>query len=317
MFTKEKLEFIMLVGTPASGKTTATAKYIAMGYEVFSSDDVRAEIQAKIERGELVIPSNATLNSLVFEAIKARIIQALKAGRSVVFDATNLGRRRRMNFKSALYKIDCVKICMIFITSVEECIKRNALREGIARVPDDAMYRMFCSFECPNYWEGWDKIIPVVDKVPYEFDYQQTVGFSQDNPHHTLSLDGHMEAAYKYAVEQGFNETVQKMAKIHDIGKVYTKAFENRKGEKTEVAHFYGHENYGAYLYLTESCCGKQLTQEQFNQILYETNLINCHMRPLNVWRDCPRVKEKDKKLFGEQFFNDLIHLNCCDKAAH
>lgn len=317
MADNEKLEFVAFVGVPASGKTTEAEKYRKKGYEIYSSDVVRADIEAEIARGETVIPNNSNLNATVFERIKKLAIESLKEGRSVVLDATNLGRKRRMNFKKSLYKIDCVKTCVLFITSASVCIERNALRQGDARVPDEAIYKMFCSFECPNYWEGWNNIVPVIDDVSYSFDFEKTLSFSQDNPHHTLTLGEHMQAAYRYAVENGFSEEVQKVAIIHDMGKFYTKRFENGRGEKTETAHFYGHENYGAYLYLTQSCCGKTLTKEQFEKILYETCLINCHMRPLNVWRDNDVVKEKDKKLFGEPFFTDLINLNKCDRFAH
>ena len=317
MTTNEKLEYVEFVGPPASGKTTETEKYRQNGYDIFSSDDIRAEIQVKIDNGEFIIPDNTNLNALVFDTINKLTVQSLKNGKSVVVDATNLGRKRRMNFKRSLYKIDCLKTCVIFITSIDECMRRNALRFGKARVPDEAMYGMFCSYECPNYWEGWDNIIPVIDDKPFTFDFSKTIGFSQDNPYHTLTLDEHMQAAHRFAVESGFNPTVQKVARYHDIGKLYTKRFENRRGERTEKAHFYGHENYGAYLYLTEMCCGKTISQEEFKQILYETNLINCHMRPLNLWSENNVVREKDKKLFGESFFEDLINLNKCDKAAH
>ncbi len=317
MDTDNNLEFVMFVGPPASGKTTEAQRYREIGYEIYSSDEVRADIEAKVKRGETTIPCNANLNAVVFETIKRSVMCSLKEGRSVVFDATNLGRKRRMNFKKSLGRINCKKTCVLFITSVDECNRRNALRLGNARVPDEAMYKMFCSFECPNYWEEWDKIIPIIDKEPFSFDFSKVIDFSQDNPHHTLTLGGHMKAAYKYAVDNGFSSVVQKTAQYHDIGKFYTKRFENRRGEKTEVAHFYGHENYGAYLYLTEFCCARELTQGAFEQILYETNLINCHMRPLNLWRENAVVMEKDKKLFGERFFADLIELNKCDKAAH
>nr|MBR6778351.1 ATP-binding protein [Clostridia bacterium] len=317
MDTKENLEFIMLMGIPASGKSTAAAEYKKRGYAVFSSDEIRAETEEKLKSGALVMPSNTNLNAMVFDHIKALTVKALKEGQSVVLDATNLGRKRRMNFKNALGRIPCVKICMLFITSPKECSRRNELREGAAKVPEEAMYRMFCGFECPNFWEGWDKIIPVADSIPYRFEYEKTVGFPQETPHHSLTLDEHMQAAYALAAERGFSERVQKVAKCHDIGKLYTKRFENRRGERTEWAHFYGHENYGAYLYLAENCCGKDLTEEEFKAILYETNLINCHMRPLTVWKDSVSAREKDKRLFGEEFFQDLVDLNICDKAAH
>ena len=314
---EKKTEFIMLVGLPASGKSTLAENYRKGGYTVFSSDVVRAEIEEKIERGEFVMPSNNSLNGVVFDTVIKQARELLKQGISVVVDATNLARKRRMNFKRWLYKIDCVKKCVFMITPVSVCMARNALRTGDARVPDEAMYKMICSFECPNYWEGWDEIVPIVHEEPYAFDFEKTKGFTQETPHHSLTLYEHMAAAQKYVKEQGGSEMLQKVAIYHDIGKYYTKRFENRLGEPSQFAHFYNHENYGAYLYLTEMCCGKTLDKEQFEQVLYETCLINCHMRPLRLWGREPSVREKDQRLFGEEFFSDLVALNAADRAAH
>ncbi|MBR3864404.1 MAG: AAA family ATPase [Clostridia bacterium] len=314
---QKSVEFIMLVGLPGSGKSTFTAKYSEMGYKILSSDVVRAHFVKQIENGELKLPTNTNLNAFVFDNIKMQAISALNEGVSVVFDATNLGRKRRINFRKSLYKINCVKKCILFITPIEECLRRNNLREGYARLPYEAMYKMFCNFECPSYFEGWDEIIPITYDIPYEFDFNLIKGFSQDNPHHTLSLDGHINMAYEIAVKNNYSQEVQTALKYHDIGKFYTKKFENFRGEKTEIAHFYGHEGYSAYLFLTEHCSNKELTKEQFNKILYITNLINCHMRPLTVWKNSDNAKEKDKRLFGDKFFFDLIDLNNCDRLAH
>lgn len=310
-------ELIMFVGIPGCGKSTKAREYKEKGYEILSSDEVRAEVLAEIETGNFTVPNNASLNSVVFDRIGSRAAAFLKDGRSVVLDATNLSRKRRILFKRAVYKIDCVKKCVLFVVSPAVLYQRNKNRNGAARVPDEVMYKMLCSFECPYYWEGWTEISVVCDDTPYTFDFAAAKVLSQDNPHHTLTVGDHMEAAVNYAREHAFGERIEHVAAYHDIGKFYTKRFENFKGERTETAHFYGHECYGAYLYLVEHCCGKSLTSEQFNDVLYNANLINCHMRPLRVWRDSPAAKERDKELFGEQFFSDLLKVNECDKEAH
>ena len=70
-------------------------------------------------------------------------------------------------------------------------------------------------------------------------------------------------------------------------------------------------------LYLAEMCCGKHLCAEEFQQVLYEANLINCHMRPLTYWNQNAGGKEKDIALFGAAFVEDLTKLNLADRAAH
>ena len=40
----------------------------------------------------------------------------------------------------------------------------------------------------------------------YKFPFEMTNGFSQDNPHHTLDLFGHMESAKNFAIENGYSK---------------------------------------------------------------------------------------------------------------
>lgn len=310
-------ELIMLVGIPACGKSTLTKKYREQGYYILSSDEIRLQI-AKEQCWEPYDQSIlGQLNGMVFEYIRKTASALLKDGKNVVLDATNLGRKKRKNLLSHLNRTHCKKICVFFIIHKDICIARNKNREGYARVPDDSMETMLRNFEAPYYWEGWDEIIPIINDTPYQFPMEETKSFNQDNPHHTKTLFEHMDSAYQYGVENNYPDYILKVLKYHDIGKYYTKAFLNRRGETTEIAHYYGHENYGAYIYLTEMCCGKDLTKEEFDQILYEANLINCHMRPLNIWRDSPNAKKNDKELFGEKFIEEIMLINQADRFAH
>ena len=310
-------ELVMLVGIPASGKSTLTNKYKEKGYTILSSDEIRYQIAKEKMYNPYDNEVIGELNRTVFEYVRKTTFNLLKEGKSVVFDATNLGRKKRKNFLSNINRTKCKKICVLFITPREICIERNKQREGYARVPDEAMENMLRNFECPYYWEGWDEIIPIINETSYTFPFDETVGFNQDNPHHTYSLFDHMDIARRYGVDNNYPDHIVKALKYHDIGKLYTKAFKNRRGETTEIAHYYGHENYSAYLYLTEMCCGKNLTKEEINQILYETNLINCHMRPLNIWKDSPNALKNDKELFGEKFIEEIILFNKADRFAH
>lgn len=311
------MELIFFVGIPASGKSTYAAQYRQKGYTVLSSDAIRDELTGGIPLEALPPKDHASLNARVFETIRRETAASLQRGQSVVVDATNLNRKRRISFLKQFQKFDCTRICHLFITPVPVCMERNALRSGAARVPDQAMHRMLCNFECPNYWEGWDEIIPAICPIPYEFPFVEIRNFPQDNPHHALTLDAHMDAAARYCAEYRSGPMLERVARCHDIGKLYTKAFCNSRGVPTEDAHYLGHDSYGAYLYLTQMCCGRQPAPEEFRQILYETNLINCHMRPLTAWSGSGTPSEKDLALFGEAFLADLLMLHRADRAAH
>ena len=310
-------EIAMFVGVPAGGKSTKSREYREKGYVILSSDDIRAAIVA--ENPELMHEdgNNDRLHSLVFEEVRKKAVTLLKSGVCVVVDATNLRRKKRMAFIRNLGSTPCRKKCVLFITPREICLERNARREGVARVPDEAMKRMFSSFECPGYYEGWDEIEPVIQDTPYRFPFEETYGFEQDNIYHSLTLHGHLDATRKYAQDKGFPPHIVEVAYYHDIGKLYVKEFKNRRGEATNTAHYYDHENYSAYLYLTEKCCGRELTPALFEDILYKTQLINCHMRPMNFWRNVPKGRDKDKALFGERFIADIDMLHEADRAAH
>lgn len=310
-------EVVMFVGIPASGKSTTSRKYSEKGYVILSSDDIRAVIVS--EHPELVHEDghNDQLHSLVFEHVRKEVIRLLKKGISVVVDATNLRRKKRIAFIRNLGRVVCHKKCVLFITPREVCLERNSRREGVARVPDAAMKRMFSSFECPGYYEGWDEIETVISEIPYRFPFEETYDFAQDNIYHSLTLHGHLDATKKYAQNKGFPPHIVEVAYYHDIGKLYVKEFKNRCGDTTETAHYYDHENYSAYLYLTEKCCGKELTDALLDEILYNTQLINCHMRPMNRWRSSTKGRKKDTDLFGEEFIADIDMLHEADRAAH
>lgn len=311
------MELIMFVGIPASGKSTQSAFYREQGYLILSSDEIREGLMEGADLECLNEKERSHIHSRVFEVIRKRAGDALKQGRSVVVDATNLSRKRRMSFLEQFRRFSCVKKCVLFITPAEVCMERNRKRTGSARVPEDGMLRMLCNFECPNYWEGWDEIVPVADTTPYQFPFAEIRGLQQDNPHHSLTLDEHMAAAVRHCREQGYGEMLERVAAYHDIGKLYTRQYRNTRGEPTVHAHYLGHDNYGAYLYLTEMCCGKDLSGEDFRKVLYEASLINCHMRPLAHWRWVDGAEEKDRKLFGKDFISDLLALHEADRAAH
>ena len=313
----QPLEFVMLVGIPACGKSTLSKEYLEKGYTVLSSDQIRIELAGNEEVFQLEQRELNELNGKVFEYIRKKAYECLKAGKSVLIDATNLGRKKRKNFVSHIRRVKCNKKCIFFITHKDICFERNQARTGIARVPDYNMNNMLRNFEAPYYWEGWDEIVPIIDNTPYSFPFEEAKTFNQDNPYHHHTLFDHMDIARQYAVDNNFADYIVKALKYHDVGKLYVKEFKNRRGEETKFAHYYGHENYSAYLYLMEMCCGKELTDEEFKQILYEANLINCHMRPLVVWKDTPSAKKNDKELFGEQFMSDLMQFHEADRFAH
>ena len=128
-----KPTFVMLVGLPASGKTTY-AKTLKEndGYEHFSSDELRLSLGFGPGEG-----SGAVFQKML-EGSKA----ALQEGKSVIYDATNLSRKRRIHCLETLKSIICTKKCIIFAEPYELCLERNSKRDNFARVPNARMKDM-------------------------------------------------------------------------------------------------------------------------------------------------------------------------------
>jgi len=297
----------MMAGLPYSGKSIMAAR-LADTYNavIHSSDDIRAEI--------LGDEKDQTANTKVFEILHSRVIQDLKGGKSVIYDATNISYKRRMDFLKRIENISCVTICVFMATPFELCVERMNHRERV--VPYEVLERMYRSIWVPGMYEGWSDIWL---KYPDGFKLRSVDDlfhgenglnhFAQDNPHHTLTVGHHCITAYG-AVDSDIPE-VQEAALLHDIGKPFTKTFVNKKGETTPIAHYYDHQHISAYDSLFY--CDPKLDQIQV------ANLIQWHMRPYEIKRsDNPaKVADKFKALVGEQMFNDIMKIHEADVKAH
>ena len=272
-------EFIMLVGLPGSGKSYV-AKHHYPHCTHLSSDAIRGELWG--DENDQRDPT------IVFNEMKKRTKEALARGESVVYDATNLNSRKRSalvrDIKSKFPNVECH--CMLILCSLKECKRRQGQRER--QVPDEVIDRMVRQFEVPYYNEGWDRIYLIGNgpKQNIDKEHSRLLSTPHDNPYHsTGSIDSHCTMTFanlQDAINKGNILTVLnkkillEAAYQHDLGKRKTKTFVNTKGETTEVAHYYGHDNVGAYLWLTGDKRG------EWDEIAFLTIglLIQLHMHP-------------------------------------
>ena len=100
-------------------------------------------------------------------------------------------------------------------------------------------------------------------------------------------------------------------AMYHDIGKRFTKAFKDSKGEDTEIAHYYQHHLVSAYdsLFIFNKQGFEQET------ILKIANYIQWHMQPF--FMDTDKAKNKFVNLVGQEFYDKLMILHEADVKAH
>lgn len=318
--------FVMTIGLPGSGKDTYYTTYLEGYYTMISSDLIREEVFGDI--------NDQTHNTEVFEIMFKRASEALKNGKNVYYNATNLSSRRRASLLKRLrqnVKSNFQAEAWIFVPSFEICCERNSNRERT--VPQFAMERMYKNFEPPYYHEGWDYIVK--KSTPESFNYinilmEKAMGIPHDNPHHSLTIGAHMELTNilfrsKYVHElmnpwerndcnrhiitsEDYN-IMYCATKYHDLGKVFCKTFINSKGETTSIAHYYNHSNVGAYIYLTTA---DPSDIKGFKDELLIANLIADHMKFFNGEKAIEKLREK----YGENFWM-LEELHEFDISAH
>lgn len=302
------VKFYMLSGLPGSGKSTYAEKLKEEGVIIHSSDNIREEL------GNV---NDQSKNTEVFEILHKRIKNDLQDGKSVAYDATNINRKRRVSFLQELKNIPCNKTCVLVATPFEECLKQNNNRDR--KVPEEVIWNMYKNFNVPCKQEGWDDIILYYLNEAWEEYYgdsskhiNELRSFNQENHHHELTLGDHMKKAGNYILAQNIGEwsDVVYAAYTHDIGKVDTKEFKNGKGEPTEEAHYFNHHCLGSYKSLFFGY------PSGVNK-MYVSLLIELHMKPYLEWRQSEKAKEKDKTLFGDKVFEDVLILHKADAWAH
>ena len=81
--------------------------------------------------------------------------EALRQGRSVVVDNTNVTAAARAVLIAQGQEHGATVIGYYFASRLTECLERNRQREGKARVPDVAIYATARRLQFPSYAEGF------------------------------------------------------------------------------------------------------------------------------------------------------------------
>ena len=268
--------FNMMIGLPYSGKSYFVNKYKAENDEYISSDEIRKELYGD--------ESDQTNPSKVFEIMYKRTCKALSENKSVWYDATNIKSKYRSHLLNSLkHKFSDVHYkCYVMCTPFKILLIRQQNRDRF--VPATVIDKMIRQFEVPMYYEGWDEIelvrMPDIITMFNADRYLETnKNIAHDNPHHTLNIFEHMQlASTKYHEDMVKENNVEELIiyntlKYHDIGKYYCKTFVDAKGIKSNIAHYYNHENVGAYYILTSNIINSDYA------LLIIAWLINNHMK--------------------------------------
>lgn len=253
----------IMIGIPGSGKTKyAKINLLNENTVYLSSDDIRVDMFGFEDQ---------THNAEVFERMKRETLTALQNGFDVVYDATNLNKKRRSNIINQAKIYGAEVNAYLCCTPINIILERNLTRQE-RQIPWDKLIQMIQSIEPPMYYEGFDNIY-LIDGGMYNdiYDYndliKDCVGYKQDNPHHYETLEEHIRAVVRKAEILG--ETFYyidayiliQAARYHDIGKPYTKQFNSEKGYST----YYGHEKVSTYLFMCH--VRKQQMRDNLNRV--------------------------------------------------
>jgi len=140
--SKPVLELVTFIGLQASGKSTFFRGRFAATHELISKD---------------LFPNNRNRNRRQEELIEA----ALSAGRPVVVDNTNPTVEDRRTLVRQGREHGAKIVGYYFESTARECVERNRLRTGKAKVPDVAIYATAKKLVPPSYSESFDELFRV------------------------------------------------------------------------------------------------------------------------------------------------------------
>jgi predicted kinase len=157
------MELILLIGLQAAGKTTFYRQRLADGYRHVSMDLLRNNPRLARRQTQL-------------------IEQAMQAGFSVVVDNTNPTAEVRAPLIALGKEYRCTISGYYFPPDVTGSVKRNAAREGKAKVPPVAIYATRKKLQPPSYAEGFDALYYVSIAEDSAFQVQSWVEEAADGP---------------------------------------------------------------------------------------------------------------------------------------
>lgn len=119
---KTDKSLIILVGPPASGKSTWGKKFAQeKGIVYVSTDAIRAELGT----GE----GDQTVSAAAFVLARQRVSQTLAAGKSAMIDATSVNRKARRDWINLAKGHNAYTIAVAFEVPQAELVRRDTARE--------------------------------------------------------------------------------------------------------------------------------------------------------------------------------------------
>lgn len=296
-----KPDLYIMIGLPGSGKDTIANSILLSNDStiLLSSDDIRVELFGWEDQSK---------NSIVFDEMNKRCKNNLISGYNVIYNATNLNKKRRIGLINEMKKYANINaiLCLCPIGTIFE---RNFTRFE-RHIPEDKLFQMFRTMDIPMKYEGYDNIY--FANTDNRFDNLRICdwilsigkGYDQQNEHHNATVEEHLLLTAKKAFELSQDENLYEAGRFHDIGKPYSREWNETKQKYT----YYEHHRMSAYLYLLYSSYILEVNNKSKlilipDNILEVSTLIYHHMDKFIANLD------KTKELLGDDLYHKLEFL--------
>jgi predicted kinase len=135
------MELVVLIGVQGAGKSSFYRSRYAGTHVHVSKDLLGRSARNKDEKQMRLVDT------------------ALQSGRPVVVDNTNPRRADRAPLIELAHRLGAKATGILVAAPVADCLRRNAAREGKARVPDVAIFVTVRKLEPPSREEGFDEVL--------------------------------------------------------------------------------------------------------------------------------------------------------------
>ena len=150
---------IILRGSPASGKSTWVKE---MGLENYclSADNIRLLVQSPILSAEHTHRTISQNNdSYVWQLLFELLEERMKRGEFVIVDATHSRSSDFSRYNKLCERYRYRKYYVSFAdVPIEECKRRNALREDYKKVPESVIDKMYSRLATQGKTSGWVEV---------------------------------------------------------------------------------------------------------------------------------------------------------------